>query len=128
MKHLLTKGNYLSDKEKLELPANNQRGGARAHELLMLYVFARTLPMRTLQKELHIYNKALFLTSPSLNFFFPLYKDPSIVACRPEWARDLPRLHALGCNPFFFLKKPFLVTKHLVDVIFQLTFVIKTKH
>lgn len=35
---------------------------------------------------------------------------------------SLLSLHTLGCNPFIFLNKSLLVMKHLVDIIFQLTF------
>ena len=52
---------------------------------------------------------------------FPFYERPSIWAHRPKCARGLSWRHVLNCNPFLSPNKSFLVTKQLVDIIFQLT-------
>lgn len=88
-------------------------------EVILPYVITRTLHMETLQEELC--NKAVVLTTPSIDFLFPSINTP------PSWQSG-QRMH-VACHVCihwvttlsFSPNTSSLVMKHLVDIIFQLT-------
>lgn len=104
-----------NDKNELELEANVVSWEGLWEELGFMK-FHITCNTRTLQEEHYVHTRALW---PNV----PLLLQTPLHLGRSEYVYGLPYQHVLGCNPFFFLISLFLVVKHLVNTIFQLTLI-----